>query len=103
MTIKVKPNEYILGGNSEIFFTPTDQDGNFFTPAEMRLSIKDPSGTILTVSGGDLIMASGYFYHLYKYPEIGWYETEVWVADSEGREIVKADGFEVVDRLYPEP
>lgn len=101
--IKVKPHEYTLGSTPEIYFTPTDQNGDFFTPSEYRLSIKSPDGEILTFSGGELPMASGYFYYIYKPETVGWYETEAWVKDSEGREKAVPDGFEVVDRLYPEP
>lgn len=96
----VKPNEYNLGSRPELDLTPLDQDGNFFTPSEMRLSIKNPSGTILTVSGEDMILGSGYYYYQY-YPEtVGWYEYEGWVRDSAGREIADSKGFEVTDRVY---
>lgn len=90
----------MLGGKPELDITPLDQNGNFFTPSEMRLSIKPPSGTILTVSGADLILASGYFYYEYKPETIGWYEYEGWVKDSAGREIAQTNGFEVTDRVY---
>jgi hypothetical protein len=95
----VKPNEYILGGTPEIDITPKDQDDIFFVPTEARLSIKEPTGTITTVSGGDLVLASGYLYYLYHPLEIGWYEYESWVKDNSGREVVKTNGFEVTDRL----
>lgn len=97
-----KPNVYVLGGITEIDATPTDQDGVFFVPSESRLSIKEPSGTIITVSGGGLSMSptSGYLYYLYRPTTIGWYEYEQWVKDSTGREIVKTNGFDVIDRVY---
>lgn len=96
----VKPNVYILGGKPELVVAPTDQDGVFFVPSEMRLSIKAPSGTITTVSGGELTLASGYYVYDYKPATIGWYEYEGWVKDSGGREIAQTNGFEVTDRVY---
>lgn len=96
----VKPSVYILGGKPEIYLTPEDQDGNFFTPSQSRLSVKEPSGNIFTVSGADLTLASGYYFYDYKPATIGWYEYEIWVEDSAGREIVETNGFEVTDRVY---
>ena len=96
----VKPNRYVLGGVEEIDMTPTDQDGVFFVPSELRLSIKEPSGDIITVSGGEVTLASGYLFYLYRPPTTGWYEYENWVADSTGREKVVTNGFEVIDRVY---
>jgi hypothetical protein len=95
-----KPSVYILGGKPELSLTPTDQNGDFFTPSEMRLSVKAPSGTILTVSGADLLIASGYYFYEYKPDAIGWYEYEAWVKDAGGREIAQTNGFEVTDRVY---
>ncbi len=77
-----RPNRYVLGGVPEIDFVPKDQDGVFFVPGNIRLSIKAPTGDIFTVSGGDLTVASGYFYYLYRPEIVGWYEYETWIADS---------------------
>jgi hypothetical protein len=95
-----KPSVYILGGTPELSLIPTDQNGEFFTPTEMRLSIKEPSGEIFTVSGTDLAIASGYYYYDYKPDTIGWFEYEAWVKDSTGREIAQTNGFEIIDRVY---
>lgn len=100
MRLLTRANRYVLGGTPEIDFTPKDQDGIFFVPSESRLSIKDPAGTILTVSGADLTTASGYFYYLYHPELIGWYQYEVWVKDSTNREKVETAGFEVYDKVY---
>ena len=93
-------NKYVLGSKPEIDITPKDQNGIFFVPSLMRLSIKEPTGTIVTVSGAELTLASGYFLYLYQPATVGWYEYESWVADSTGREISKTKGFEVIDRVY---
>ncbi len=79
---------------------PTDTNGQFFVPTASRLSIKRPDGIIITLSGADLTIASGYLYYEYEPPTIGWYEYEGWVQDAGGREITQSNGFEVVDRVY---
>ena len=94
------PHRYVLGGNEEIFFTPKDQDGIFFVPSEMRLSIEDPQGVIFTVSGAGLTTASGYLSYLYKPVLKGWHQYEVWVKDGNGREKVETAGFEVYDKVF---
>lgn len=96
----VAPNRYVLGGNEEIYFTPKDQNGIFFVPSEMRLSIEDPQGVIFTVSGAAITTASGYMSYIYK-PELkGWYQYEVWIKDGTGREKVETKGFEVYDKVF---
>jgi len=101
-----KYNTYVLGGNPELDVTAYDTDNHPFIPNEVRLSVKDPTGLITTISGGinnppsDLIQASGYMYYLYRPPVIGWYEYESWVKDGSGRETTATNGFEIVDRLY---
>lgn len=97
-----KPNSYVLGGKIEIDLYPTDLAGVFFVPSEMRLSIKEPNEQIVTYSGGDLTVASGYLFYLYRPPIVGWYEYESWVKDSTEREIAQTNGFEVIDRVYPD-
>lgn len=94
------PNRYVLGGVPEVDIIPKDQDGIFFVPSELRLSIKQPDGNIITVSGAEVTTASGYLYYLYRPPTIGWYEYETWVADSSGREVVDTKGFDVIDNVY---
>lgn len=96
----IKPNVYVLGGTPEIDVTPIDQDGLFFAPISMRLSIKQPDGAIITYSGSDLTTASGYYYVLYRPPTIGWYEYEGWVRDGAGREDTATNGFDVIDNVY---
>lgn len=96
-----KYNTYILGGKPELDLLFIDEFGVPFTPIEMRLSIKEPSGDIVTVSGGDMILASGGAYtYLYRPPEIGWYEYEGWGMDGSTREVAQTNGFEVTDRVY---
>lgn len=95
-----KANIYVLGGKPELLLTPTDQNGDFFTPSAMRLSIKEPDGDIITVSGADMVTASGYFFYQYNPETKGWYEYEGWVRDSAGRERAETNGFEVIDRVY---
>jgi hypothetical protein len=95
------PSKYTLGGTVELRLTSYDTDNVIFTPTESRLSIKEPTGNIVTVSGDQLLTASGgYLYHIYRPPIVGWYEYEGWVKDNSGREIVKPKGFDIVDRLY---
>lgn len=99
----VRPNVYVLESRPEIYFTPEDQDGIFFTPADMRISIKEPDGDIIVVSGADITLASGYYFYIYEPLTIGWYEYEVKVTHpTNGRQVVKTNGFEVVDNVYPD-
>jgi len=93
------PNSYILGGKPEIYVITKDQDGIIFVPSEIRLSIKEPTGAIITVSGADMTVASGYMYYLYRPPVAGWYATETWVKDGSGREDTAGGGFEVTDAV----
>lgn len=95
-----KPNVYVLGGKPELILTPLDLDGNFFIPTEARLSIKEPDGTIFTVSGSDLTVGSGYLYYTFHPEQIGWYEYEGWVKDGTGREDTDTHGFDVTDRVF---
>jgi len=96
----INPNVYVLGGKPEIDITPLDLNNNFFQPTLMRLSIKQPDGVIVTYSGADLTLASGYYFTLYRPPVIGWYEYETWARDGIGREATATNGFEVIDRVY---
>ena len=95
----VDPHRYVLGGKPEIYVTTTDLAGITFIPSEIRLSIKEPSGIIVTVSGADMITASGYMSYFYRPPTKGWYATETWVKDGNGREDTAAGGFEVYDPI----
>lgn len=95
-----KPNVYILGGVPEIDIVTYDRENVIFIPDETRLSIKQPDGVIVTVSGDGLQTVSGYQFYLYRPPAIGWYEYEVWVKDFSGREDTETNGFEVTDRVY---
>jgi hypothetical protein len=97
---KYKPNTYVLGGKVRLKAATTDPNDNPVVPIETRLSIKQPDGAIITYSGGDLVIASGYQYILYRPPTIGWYEYEGWVKDAVGGEDADTHGFEVVDRVY---
>lgn len=95
-----KPNVWELGSTPDIIIVPNDQNGEFFEPSEMRLSIKAPSGVITTISGAELILASGYYYYEYQPETRGWYEYESWVKDAAGRQITKSNGFEIIDNVY---
>ena len=95
-----KPHRYVLGSTPEIDLIPKDEDGVVFEPVLVRLSIKEPSGTIITYSGADLTQGSGYLYTLYSPPLVGFYEYEGWVKDGTGREIASTASFEIYDRLY---
>lgn len=98
-----KPNEYILGGTVQVRAKFTNDAGQGITPNEMRISVKDPTGLITTVSGEGLTAhpsISGMFYFNYR-PLLGWTEYESWGKDGNGNEVVQTNGFEVTDRLYP--
>jgi hypothetical protein len=97
----VGPNVYNLGGSPELRLEFFDLNSQAMTPNEYRLSIKEPTGAIITVSGAGLTTTSGYFSYIYRPPVVGWYEYEGWGKDGAGREIAQTWGFEVVDRLYP--
>lgn len=93
------PNVYELGGTPELRLNFYDENGKEFIPIESRLSIEEPGGNIVTLSGGDLTTASGYLYYLY-HPQVkGWYEYKGWGKDGTGREIAMAKGFEVSEHL----
>jgi hypothetical protein len=101
LVIIVKPNVYVLGGKPEIDLEFQDQQGVTFIASLVRLSIAQPDGTIITLSGGDMTMLSGAIYsYMYRPPTKGWYEYEGWGRDSAGREIAMTNGFEVIDRVY---
>jgi hypothetical protein len=96
-----KPSVYVLGGKPELDLLFLDVNGVPFTPVEMRLSIKEPGGTIITVSGSDMTLVSGGAYsYLYRPPTVGWYEYEGWGKDGTTREVAQTNGFEVIDRVY---
>jgi len=96
-----KHNNYILGGKPELSLLFIDENGVIFVPLEMRLSIKEPTGSIITVSGADMIQASGgAFTYLYRPPVVGWYEYEGWGRDGLDREVAQTNGFDVTDRVY---
>lgn len=95
------PEKYDLGGTVELDLTAYDTDNIAFIPTESRISIKEPIGTVITVSGGALTTASGNMqFYIYRPPYTGWYQYEIWVKDNSGREVVKDRGFEVVDTVY---
>lgn len=96
-----KPNEYFLGGKPKIKLTTIDEDGVGFIPTLSRLSIKEPDGDIVTISGGDMTyVGSGLSYYLYHPDTTGWYEYEGWVRDGHGFEDTDSNGFEIIDRVY---
>lgn len=94
------PNVYVLGAKPEIYFEVVGIAGNKITPIESRISIREPSGTVVTVSGDDLFVGSGYLSLWYMPETIGWYQYEVWVKDGDGREDAATRGFEVIDEVY---
>jgi hypothetical protein len=95
-----KPNKYNLGSKPELLLTTIGISDESIIPTESRLSIKSPDGVILTVSGADMIVASGYIFYRYTPETKGWYEYEAWVKDGTGREDAATRGFEVTDRVY---
>jgi hypothetical protein len=96
-----KPNVYVLGGKPDLILTTEDINGNAIIPLEARLTVKDPSGDFLTVSGADMTaVTSGYLFYRYHPQEVGWYEYEGWVRDANGNEDASTRGFEVIDRVY---
>lgn len=96
-----KPNVYVLGGKPEIILTPLDLEGVFFVPTQSRLSIKEPDGTVITVSGGDFtIVGSGYLSYIFHPTQVGWYEYEGWVKDGNGREDTDTHGFDVTQAIF---
>lgn len=96
----VKPNTYNLGSSPEIILAFEDTEDDPFIPVSVRLSIEEPTGAIVTVSGGDMdIIASGTLSYVYNPPVKGWYSYEGWGRDTSGREIAKTNGFEVVDTI----
>jgi hypothetical protein len=94
-----KPNSYIKGGNIELKVATIDSNGEAFTPTLVRLSVRPPSGTVVTYSGGDLSAGTGYLYRLYTPTTSGYYTYEGWVQDEDGREGMDANGFYVSDRI----
>jgi len=94
------PNVYVLGSIPRLKLTPLTEESEPFTPIEVRLSVKQPDGEIITYSGGDLTQGSGYLFVLYRPPAIGWYEYEGWAKDGLEQEVANTKGFEVVDRVY---
>ena len=92
-------NKYILGGRPELTVTTTDLKGVTFVPSLIRLSVEAPDGSITTVSGADMTVASGYMSYLYHPLTLGWYATETWVKDGTGREDTAGSGFEVIDSV----
>lgn len=95
-----RTNRYVLGTHPRLKVTSTDTDGVTFVPTEIRLSVKNPSGTITTYSGADMLTASGYMYVIYNPETPGWYQYEGWVKDGNGLEDASTRGFEIYDLVY---
>lgn len=74
----------------------TDTDGNYFTPAFVRLSIYAPDKTVFTVSGADLGTGSGYLYYDYKPTQLGNYKYVTWVKDAQSREALASNYFRIL-------
>jgi hypothetical protein len=95
-----KPNVYEWGSNPEIILAFTDTDGVPFIPPYTRLSIVEPDGTVFTVSGAGMTVASGYLLtYIYEPRMIGWHEYYGWGDDNTGREILRTHGFEIVSEI----
>lgn len=94
------PNVYILGGKPKVNLTTIDIEGQPFIPTESRLTIKQPDGTLFTVSGANLVVASGLSYYIFHPEQIGWHEYEGWVRDGHGFEDTDSNGFEITDRVF---
>lgn len=100
---KDKPNRYVLGTSPRLKVIPKDEQGIFFVPTLSRLSVKHPSGTIYTWSGGDLTLASGYLFYILPTSvadQTGWYQYESWVKDGNGLEDGATKGFEIYDLVH---
>lgn len=96
-------NRYVLGTHPRLKVFPIDTEGIIFVPSEVRLSVKNPTGTIITYSGGDFtFVPSGYLYVIYAPETVGWYQYEAWVRDGNGLEDATTRGFEIYDLVYPD-
>lgn len=93
---------FVLGSKPMLKVSTVDENGVTFIPSEIRVSIKEPDGTVLTYSGGDLTTASGYMYLYYQPDATGWHQWEAWVKDGNQREAAETRGFEVYDLVYQE-
>lgn len=100
MTIEQQVNRYVLGTKPRLKIYPLDTDGVIFVPSEIRLSIKEPDGQIITYSGADLTTASGFLYYYYNPETVGYYEYETWVKDGNGLEAAATKGFEIYDNVF---
>lgn len=95
-----KPNVYSIGSAPEILLAFTDTEDDPFIPARVRLSIEEPDGNIVTVSGEDMdVIASGTLSYVYHPSQIGWYSYYGWGEDTSDREIAKENGFEIVTQI----
>lgn len=85
------PSVYVRGSKPQIDLTFTDTNGETFEPVESRLTITEPDGSSVTVSG-----VTTYLFE----PQIpGWYEYYGWGIDVDGREISALNGFYLVEPI----
>lgn len=95
-----KPSVYVLGSSPEILLAFTDTDDEPFVPSEVRLSIEEPTGTVVTFSGGDMTTLSGGILSIvYSPPVIGWYSYTGWGKDNANRTISKDNGFDIIAEI----
>jgi len=92
------PEVYMVGTSIEIDTLTYDKDYLPVDVQEVKVYIQSPLGEVLTISGEDILTASGYEYCIYR-PEIkGWHIYWVSVVDSLGlTSISNPIGFEVID------
>ena len=98
-----KPSTYDLGATPELYGIFKNRAGEGVIPTESRITVKQPDGTLYTVSGADLIVdtvTSGLLYFVYTPTTRGWYEYEAWGKDGNDREVAQTRGFEIRDRVY---
>lgn len=95
-----KPNVYEFGSYPEILLAFTDTEGIPFVPPIVSLSIREPDGVLITVSGSDMTVLSGSIMsYIYQPRLIGWHEYYGLGNDNAGREIVRTNGFEVITQV----
>ena len=95
------PPIYSLGATPEIDIYAYGRDTQAVALAEITVSIQDPLGGVIVVSGQEIQTASGYYYYIYR-PEVrGWYGYVIWVKGLTGLEATSDPylGFEVVDNF----
>lgn len=95
-----RPTIYGLGSVPEIMMATHDDNGTVVVPTEARLTIQDPHGSQITVSGGQMTVDGDYLIYLYQgITTSGFYQYEGWVKSASGKEDARTNGFQVIDRI----